>query len=786
MIISPPFLPARAAGQADGLWLDAAMREAPLLPQTGAPEGSFPLSLGLAWHNGMHLQASADGIVRCVADGRVVFMQEPVTPSADVNHAQNYNPFDRPGARTPAWTDNGCIIVEHRTSIGAAGTADTEFVYYSLYMHLRGVGLSGAAAAQGGQRRWQAGDAIWRKDAVGDAGQIYGRAGLIHFEIALDPANLQRLLGRAPAWTSAGAAGYPTPTADGRIDSVFGSLYFYLPGSTPIARQAAMPANHLRAASAPGQATLGRTLWVRMTYANGACQFASYDEQGALIAEHAARAEEEYQLFQSASDRHASLPAPQRASSSPSGWYELLRFGRNLGQGNGTDPVPATAAHWRRIPAPDGTAVWADLNAPGSFKFSDADFLPVTGWNVVDDDSSPNDQRCDSVWLIELIRDPDPARADRMQPEALMRRLGDRVVRSKMRRMICRFPSEWDRATIPVRYAFVQREEAFVREPQEWTRLLAHLQSMSFAGLPQGYLGAVWHVHPREFIEHVRKCGWLSGTELTQLMPRRHGNRQSALTVVPWAVASGRFSDYVRDLNRTFRKYLISSPDRQIHFLAQTYIETAMWQTMEEFGRARQQRRRDGTLYWPVATMEYYGAFYGRGIMQLTWAGNYEAYGGFRALPDVGPGHNYADARMTPTSRHYWQDPRDRQGRLVQQPRQWHARFDPADIHQSEFNACDSGGFYWVWKEVGGNAANGDRNRNINRICDLGTDSAAVGRASVLVNGGGFGFAERQAYAAFVSRFRGDSVEPVSNGVLAGNYRGRAFSTYVDYSPQRP
>ena len=74
-----------------------------------------------------------------------------------------------------------------------------------------------------------------------------------------------------------------------------------------------------------------------------------------------------------------------RATSSPSGWYELSRFGRNIG----TDPLPANAAHWRKIPTDVGT-VWADLNAPGTRKFSDADFPAFKGWNCFDDDPTPD------------------------------------------------------------------------------------------------------------------------------------------------------------------------------------------------------------------------------------------------------------------------------------------------------------------------------------------------------------------------------------------------------------
>ncbi|HSI59793.1 MAG TPA: hypothetical protein VLA16_19685, partial [Ideonella sp.] len=126
MIISPPFLPTRGAGQSEEAWLDDAMPQpASRLADTRAAEGSFPLSHNLAWHNGMHLQAplgnGASLPARAIADGTVIFASLPTAEDTSVEHAQNYNPFDRGGAQLAAWTDNGCVIIEHRTDIGAEG-----------------------------------------------------------------------------------------------------------------------------------------------------------------------------------------------------------------------------------------------------------------------------------------------------------------------------------------------------------------------------------------------------------------------------------------------------------------------------------------------------------------------------------------------------------------------------------------------------------------------------------------------------------------------------------------
>lgn len=205
-----------------------------------------------------------------------------------------------------------------------------------------------------------------------------------------------------------------------------------------------------------------------------------------------------------------------------------------------------------------------------------------------------------------------------------------------------------------------------------------------------------------------------------------------------------------------------------------------MWQTMEEYGRGHQQRRKDGSVYWPAPAMQYYTAFYGRGIMQLTWAGNYDDYGTYRQLARISHSQMYRDPRITYASTHYWQDPRDRYGHVVRQPHTWHPRYDPHDVASDAFNACDSGGFYWTSKNTGNNLL------DINRVADRGYTTAAVARISVLVNGGGYGFAERQGYAAYINRYRSDSTDNDSTSTITATYGGRERTALVDFLPQRP
>ena len=90
---------------------------------------------------------------------------------------------------------------------------------------------------------------------------------------------------------------------------------------------------------------------------------------------------------------------------------------------------------------------------------------------------------------------------------------------------------------------------------------------------------------------------------------------------------------------------------------------------------------------------------------------------------------------------------------------------------------------------------------NILRIADEEINAATIGRISILVNGGGNGYDDRQQYAVFLARYRGDSTDTVSNTTL--EYHRQRFFThphqnptwgenstlshvYVDFTPQPP
>ena len=229
-----------------------------------------------------------------------------------------------------------------------------------------------------------------------------------------------------------------------------------------------------------------------------------------------------------------------------------------------------------------------------------------------------------------------------------------------------------------------------------------------FAAPPPGLLAARWRFHPRAFVEAFRKCGWLSLDELARTMPRHmfhtgpDTQRITTANQITLPQAIIRFTPYVNDINNCIRKYIGGDKKRIAFFLAQALLETAQWYRHTTWGILREHGY--GLANIAGSADIYYTAFFGRGIMQLTWAGAYKAYGEYRAIPDHTGAYMERGSvpnRITATSLHYRYDPRP--PTPPPPPNfQWSPRFDPDLISENSHYACDSGGFYWVSKPFSG------------------------------------------------------------------------------------
>lgn len=216
-------------------------------------------------------------------------------------------------------------------------------------------------------------------------------------------------------------------------------------------------------------------------------------------------------------------------------------------------------------------------------------------------------------------------------------------------------------------------------------------------------------------------------------------------------------SNHQNSLNLCMRTYIGSNAQRMAIFLAQVKLETAQWRNL---GGTRRLMHEWGFGAYSTANpaTQHYAAFYGRGIMQLTWAGNYKAYGEFRHFENhVGiyvermPNHA---PRITAVSQHYNANPNDGGTQF-----QWAPRFDPDLVGEQAHEACDSGGFYWVSKSF-------SEGININRVADRQYNEANIGFVNRLVNGGGNGYYERQAYTAFMIRALSDATDMATSITL--------------------
>lgn len=734
MIISYPILPANATTQNEQDKFDA------LLQLAQQSRGLYPVTTGNRWHGGIHLSPGNEPI-RAIADGVIVAYR--LAPDTK----------DYPGQ---GQYDTSFVLIKHETRSGE----NTRVVFYSLYMHLRPKGL--LTPAQRDQlpqflRDVPVSDAavqapadtrIWRKEVLGFGGQLYGEP-TVHFEIFATETDFNAF------WRDRNTI----VQGQHGSDDVFGDMHFLVPSNRQFAERHPraiaphridLPGNNAFYDLDLGQAGQNtEPLHVVVELNNGIRTATTYrlDDYGQVtsqIGDPVVQRDYEYELYRLATALYPDCP---------SAGFEYLRFGRILGPDTTT-----RIENWQLIRYSDTAMGYINLADPTNqvSVLSDADF-PLR-WQKLEEGvaASPSDGMANIGRLSQLLQLPaEPSEPTLSAPASFAARVNAAGVAEALRHFICKHPSEWDATDLEGRYAALRQPAKPLYGEAPWKNFKDHVEAMAFwaqSGLTER---SVWHFHPLQFIRHYRRCGWLTARELARTIPNKPGYTdtgtvRTALNIgrISMATALQRTAQYVVPLNKTMRKYGISNKrTRQVHFLAQVMLETDKWQTMREYGSGAANPRLPMT--------QYYAAFYGRGIMQLTWAGNYEGYGNYRNLPPHG--NNYSDNRITATSTHYWGDPtlRNRNGAIIgldphKPPRRWSTRYDPGIISSQAYEACDSGGHYWASKMQGGGMY------DINRVADRDFTPEAIGRVSVLVNGGGNGYFERQAYAQYAFRILAD------------------------------
>ena len=116
----------------------------------------------------------------------------------------------------------------------------------------------------------------------------------------------------------------------------------------------------------------------------------------------------------------------------------------------------------------------------------------------------------------------------------------------------------------------------------DFQALKAHIQALGFwedihdNELPKA--NACWHFPPKAFVEHFRKCGWLSAVEMAQCFPRRLLHLLGVKFVpsmTSWDTASTRSDKWATAFNIGTRRYGISANRlRLLHLLSHVIPET--------------------------------------------------------------------------------------------------------------------------------------------------------------------------------------------------------------------
>src|SRR5450830_916273 len=563
--------------------------------------GTYPVGEYGCWHGGVHLrQQTVDQPLRAIADGTVVAYR----------HAPQ---------KLESGEDNSFILLRHETETGNG----RPIRFYSLYMHLLDASATDDLSLakgnaiiplmrQASELSLDGKTKVYRKDILGYCGKFDGLP-MIHFEIFMTDADFQSYFQHTQL-------GNDNISQNGDVE-MWGDHYWIIPAGQAL----------YDPKSGAYAGAVEKRLLVRIRYERGNKLTTVWEDQGAMAspklitckpATHLLGDDEpdhkeidyEYNLYDTALARYPACP---------SAGYELLRFGRSFGP----DQEQLTAQQSRNLQpiviAPD-TLGYVDVSSADIVKLSDADFPSFMGWARIaeSDKVYADDGVCDVKAILAAVNETRLACADdaRVTQEKLLPYLRCGRVRDKLRGLICEAPSEWAQSTNTQRYArLLEPGQDFHNQNDEYEKFLRHVEQFQFwdkTGLPT----KVWHFHPLAFIEHFRKCRWLSENEFMQLLPRTvlRGTEASAVwEAVPEIYANVTtnvvFTKHRVQLNSAMRKYGIDTPYRMAAFFGNSIQETQWWGKLHE-----------------KSTRSWYYPWDGRGFLQLTHASNYIQYWKFR------------------------------------------------------------------------------------------------------------------------------------------------------------
>ncbi|MCA3194027.1 MAG: peptidase M23 [Cupriavidus sp.] len=664
MIISPPFLPSAGRSAITPSEVDPMMAA---VNKLALAHGIYPVAFDRRWHCGVHLARTKDSVVHAIADGEVVAYR--VCQHAYVGGG------GRPDSNA------GFVLLRHTTETGEGRT----LTFYSLYMHLlelagyQSIGAdvkrlpeflrmpqAGADPSQVPSAQQGApGQKVLRKQVLGWVGQCHGQKHL-HFEIFMTKKDFDAYFGQ----TQLGKKPVTTPTGA----DYWGHSYYVIPPRTTFV---ALPPGALRAKDGKHKISgidfdelragaNADTLYAEAWFHKGNKYTRVWRDAGEgrreeLTEQPIVESGYEYDLYKRASRLYPACP---------SDGYELLRFGRILSTPatlsaapSGAPPPANPCSTWMRIAFAPGQQGYVDVNHPSVLKLSDADFPFFKGWQKISEGSGPfgNDGLCDIDALKKILKDAtarqSPQEAELTaayeKADVLARYIGsNNSIREQLRGFVCEAPSQWDTSTNEARYGGLKNPGEFYHGKEAgYAKFINFLKSLQFwdsTGLPTGE--ALWFFHPLAFIEHFRKCGWLSEMELAQIYAERHYKYMSK-------TGSEYKNLYRLHINNVLRKYAFNDAARSSHFFGQCAIESFYMMAVREctirLGEAIKTnhmsiaREVGGYMNSPEDFVTYFsryqanpalantdpgdGAkFRGRGFKQLTGKYNYSEYWKYR------------------------------------------------------------------------------------------------------------------------------------------------------------
>jgi len=215
-----------------------------------------------------------------------------------------------------------------------------------------------------------------------------------------------------------------------------------------------------------------------------------------------------------------------------------------------------------------------------------------------------------------------------------------------------------------------------------------------------------WHLPPRMFIEHMRKCMWLDRVELARIYPDDKYKDLIAGYMKNGVFNSGALTNDIPNgtrerhrnvLNKLMQKYLVTTLTRMAHFLGQGAHESAFFAKMIEGATGfYYESLRPETNGWYNNTDNHYytspglnygnklgnnGAedaikFRGRGMKQLTGKSNYAEYWCYRGW--LKPGRDFDS--------HWWDNDKKRAAIIN----------DPEKVGNDPYITIDASAWYWT------------------------------------------------------------------------------------------